>query len=364
MNKLYKKDSKGKIREWVISCGNDQRGNYYETTHGEQNGVMQTHRTYVESGKNIGRSNETTAEEQAAAEALSEWTFQRDRKGYTENIPTEQPFRPMLAKKFPDEEAKVKYPCAVQPKKNGARCIAKITEDGVQLISRSMKLYEGLEHIEKQLAPIYKKYGITILDGELYNPNIEFEEIMSLVRKTKNHTSESIKIEYHVYDMISDKSFHQRFIDWSNIINGLKYIVPVPTFIVKTREEIEVKHKEFVKNGEEGTIIRNLDSKYKMNSRSSDLQKYKNFDDNEFEITGWKSGVGKFEKVPTFELKTKEGYSFEAVPKGSEEQREEYLKNANTYIGKFATVRHFGYTATAKPVPLFPVLVDMSREIT
>ncbi len=354
-------DSMGRIRVWDISVGNDPKGHFYEVSHGVLDGQLQTNRVYVASGKNIGRSNETTVVGQCKAEALSEWTQQRDRKGYSETVPKTQPLKPMLAKVFKNEESKVKYPCVIQPKLDGSRCLAKVYDNKVELISRSMKLYEGLDHIEKELLNLHKKHGDLILDGELFSPDIKFEEIMSLVRKTKNHTTASTKIKFWVYDMISEELFHQRFIDWSNIITGLRNVVPTPTFIVKTREEIDSKHIKFVTEGYEGSMVRNLDSPYKINARSSDLLKLKNFDDSEFEIIGFKSGKGKYEDVPTFELKTEEGHVFEAVPKGNEEQRSEYLKNADGYIGKFATVRYFGLTNTDKPVPRFPVITILDR---
>lgn len=360
---LYKKDSKGKIREWSIICDRDDRGHYYEITHGLKDGAMQVNRTYVEFGKNIGRSNETTAEEQCKSEAESLWSVQKNRKGYSEEIPEEQPLKPMLAKVFSDESHKVEYPCAAQSKLDGSRALAHITKNGVKLISRSMKEYSGLDHICKELAPLYKKYGEVILDGELFNKDISFQEIMSLVRKTENLSSESSKIEYWVYDMVDlESTFHQRYINWSNIISGLTNVRPTPTFIVKNEDEVMTKHKQFVKDGWEGTMVRNLNSLYKLNARSSDLLKLKDFDDDEFTITGFRAGKGKFENVPTFELLTCAGHPFDAVPKGTEEERAHYLKNASSFIGKKGTVRYFGYTTTNKPVPRFPVLIDLDRQ--
>lgn len=362
MNKLYKKDSKGKIREWAISTGTDQQGSYYEMTHGVKDGAMQVNRTYITKGKNIGRSNETTPEEQVAAEAASLWAKQRDRKGYSEDIPEDVPLKPMLAKVFSDESHKVEYPCAVQCKLDGSRALAHITKNGVKLISRSMKEYSGLDHICKELAPLYKKYGEVILDGELFNKDISFQETMSLVRKTENLTKESEKVQYWVYDIVDlESTFHQRYINWSNMTVGMTNVRQTPTFIVKTEDNVLSKHRQFVKDGWEGTMVRNLNSYYKINSRSSDLLKLKDFNDEEFEITKYRAGTGKFVNVPTFEMVTKEGNYFEAVPRGTEEERAEYLKNALNYIGKLATVRFFGYTTTNKPVPRFPVIVDMDR---
>jgi len=363
MQKLYKKDSKGKIREWSISTGIDKGIPFYEVTHGQLDGALQTDRVLVKSGKNLGRVNATTAQEQCELEAVALFERQKDRKGYTEDIPDTQPLKPMLAKKYQDEMDKVEFPCAVQPKLDGGRTIALVTKDGCKLISRQMKQYKGLDHIEEELAPLHKKYGDFILDGELFNPDISFQTIMSLIRKTKNFTEESLNVQLWVYDMVDENEiFHQRYINWSNITNNLHYVRQVPTLIVKSELDIIKAHKKFTALNFEGTMIRNLNSYYKLNSRSSDLLKYKDFIDEEFKITGWKTGKGKYANVPTFIMETKEGYPFEGVPVGTQEQRAEYLANAKKYIGKLATVRFFEYTTTKKPVPRFPVIYDLGRE--
>lgn len=246
---------------------------------------------------------------------------------------------------------------------HNCRMLAHIKKDSVNLISRTGTIFRGLNHIANELAPLYKKHGEIILDGELFSKDISFQEIMSLVRKTENLSEESKNVQYWVYDMVDlESTFHQRYINWSNMISGMTNVRPTDTFIVKTESDVLSKHRRFVKDGWEGTMVRNLDSLYKVNSRSDDLLKLKDFNDEEFEITGYKSGTGKFVNVPTFEMITTAGHTFEGVPKGDEAQRAEYLKNANSYIGKYATVRFFGYTTTNTPVPRFPVIVDIDRK--
>jgi ATP-dependent DNA ligase len=363
MQVLYKMDSMGRIRVWDIQTGKDQKGHYYEVSHGVLDGQLQTNRVYVASGKNIGRSNETTPREQCANEAFSEFTQQIERKGYSPYMPTTQPLKPMLAKNWKDEKNKVEYPAAVQVKLDGSRMLAIVTKDGCKLMSRQMKEYFGLDHISQELAPLHKKYGDFILDGEAFSKDLSFQEIMSLVRKTKTASPKSKEVQYWVYDMVSDDIFSQRIVTAHNIISRLKTCVQVPTFNVKSEEDIISRHAKFVKEGYEGTMVRNLSSHYKINSRSSDLLKLKEFIDEEFEIIGFKSGKGKYENVPTFELKLNNGVgNFEAVPIGTEEQRAEYLKNGLSYIGKLATVRFFEYTTSDPPRPRFPVIYDLGRD--
>jgi hypothetical protein len=111
---LHKLDSKGKVRVWSVST----EGGTYSVSHGLLNGALQETLVTCEA-KNVGRSNETTAESQAISEAQGLWNKQKDRKGYTVELPTEAPNLPMLAHKYKDHSKKVKFPCVVSPKIDG-----------------------------------------------------------------------------------------------------------------------------------------------------------------------------------------------------------------------------------------------------
>ena len=99
---LYKMDSSKKIRVWSITT----EGDTYSVSHGALGGAQQSTLVTCE-GKNIGRSNETTGESQAISEAQGLWNKQKDRKGYTVEIPTTQPNLPMLAHKYKDHKHKL-----------------------------------------------------------------------------------------------------------------------------------------------------------------------------------------------------------------------------------------------------------------
>ncbi len=358
MKTLYKKDTKGKIRQWNIVTGKDSAGHYYEISFGEVDGAIQSSKTHVTSGKNIGRANETTAKEQCEAEAASLFEKQKSRKGYTESVPTERPNLPMLAHKYSDYAHKIQWPAIASIKIDGIRVIIDIKDGIAKCTSRTGTEIVNLDHITEPLLTLGQ--DIT-LDGELYSDELSFNEIVSVVRKTKSKDERIYKIFFYAFDIVDDSTYHERVVALDLMLTGLKNSKIVPWKIMKTEEDLFRFHKENVKNGQEGTMVRNLASLYQPNKRSYDLLKMKNFDDKEFEIIGYKTGVGKFKDVPTFELKTEEGFTFEAVPTGTEADRLEYLKNADTYIGKFATVKFFGYTGTKASVPRFPIIVNMNR---
>jgi ATP-dependent DNA ligase len=130
------------------------------------------------------------------------------------------------------------------------------------------------------------------LDGELYihNTSFSFEEY-GILRKTKElNDTELTKlelIEYHVYDYIDPiLTFAQR---WSKLIllfrnNKFIKIKLVKTFECNNKNDIDEYHKQFLNSHYEGSILRNKKGLYVCKKRSYDLQKYKNFDDNEFKI--------------------------------------------------------------------------------
>lgn len=242
---------------------------------------------------------------------------------------------------------------------HNCRLIISIKDKIAKCTSRTGKEMLGLNHITDELLKLGQD---VVIDGELYSDIYTFEEIVSIVRKKNSLDPRMKDIYFYAFDLINNNNYHQRVVSLERLIGGLKHTKIVPWHLVKDEASIYAHHEKFVLDEYEGTMVRNLASLYQPNKRSYDLLKLKNFDDSEFEIIGWKAGVGKFVNVPTFELKTEKGFAFEAVPKGDEIRRFEYLKNADTYIGKFATVRYFGYTSTKSPVPRFPIIVDMNRE--
>jgi DNA ligase-1 len=347
---LHKIDSKGKVRTWSIHT----LGAAYSVSHGLLDGAQQSTLVVCEP-KNVGRSNETTGEQQAISEAQGLWNKQKDRKGYTVELPTEAPNLPMLAHKYKDHMKKVKLPCVVSQKIDGLRLILSVQDGKVTTTSRTGTTFTGLDHITSE----YAGFDDIVLDGELYSRTLTFEQISSVVRKGDPSDPRMGSIFFYAFDIINEDTYHQRVIYLDTLVSGLTHTEVVPWYLVNSHEEIETKHKQFLSEGWEGTMIRNVGSLYQKNKRSYDLLKHKEFLDSEFEVIGYKAGKGKFENVPTFLLRC-DGGEFEAVPKGDQELREFYLENADSYIGQKATIRFFEYTADG--IPRFPVLVDFRSD--
>ena len=99
----------------------------------------------------------------------------------------------------------------------------------------------------------------------------------------------------------------------------------------------------------EGTILRNIHGPYEIKKRSKHLQKYKDFQDDEFKIIDFTEGIGIDKGCVIWVCITKDGKDFRVVPNGTHKFRKEMFKNGKNYIGKQLTVKFFGYTKDGIP---------------
>ncbi len=156
--------------------------------------------------------------------------------------------------------------------------------------------------------------------------------------------------------------FDQRWKTVSSRIYGLSRlrgyadtnpIVAVPTRPVETEADFFNWHTHWVAEGYEGSMIRNINGLYVPDYRSADLQKHKDFIDEEFEIVGGKEGEGKDEGTVIFKCITHDGKTFDPRPKGSWELRHKYWNDLPSLIGKQLTVRYQNLSDDG--IPIFPV---------
>jgi len=348
---LYKKDSKEKIRFLEIKTeGSDLI---------QISGIIGTdnpveHRKTCKS-KNIGKSNETKSREQAIFEMESK-IKEKLTKNYFYTIKeceTEEVILPMLTKSYDDEKHKIDWNnCFIQPKLDGMRCLAHIKSNGdVTLISRDGKIISNMEHIMDDLSTIKQD---VILDGELYAHGLTFQENMKLIKKWRKETPDLIK--FHVYDLINDKPFKDRKV--REFIKNLSTCKEVSTYEIINKEKLDYFHAINISEGFEGSIIRWGNEGYKMNGRSSNLLKFKDFKDMDLEIFQITSNdANPLHGTPHFNLK---GKAFKAGVKMSHEDREDLLTNKDKYIGKIANIRYF--ELTDEGIPRFPVMIGIHSD--
>lgn len=372
--RLFKKNSKGKIQEWSVGVLDNFDGTFsISTVHGQMDGKMQKSIDVISEGKNIGKANETSVKTQALSEAKSKWVKQQERRGYhldpNKVDEDERPgVEPMLAQtyatiiegqiEYTNYSKKIKFPCAMQPKLDGHRSPAK---DGLR--SRNRVEITGLPHISAQVENLKSHFPLFVPDGELYNHAYKdnFEELSGFITSKEPKEGHEV-VQYHIYDAVIPGKFEERirkiaevFADYTGDILHL-----VPTIIVNNKEEAEQAFWDFKKQGYEGAILRNLDSEYQ-GKRTADLQKFKEFMDDEFEIIGVKDGRGKMKGKAVFICKSHNGETFDVKMKGSMELLEEIFQNQDQYIGRKLTVYFDKYTN--KGIPRFPVGLRLYVEI-
>jgi DNA ligase-1 len=351
---LFKRTSHGAIEQWRVWVENAT----IFTEHGQVEGKLQVFQDQIAEGKSIGKANATTAAEQALKETEARWRKKVERNGYVEDMAkaeagiTDQAggIAPMLAKPHEDVATKLKYPCLVQRKYNGIRCIAVVEDTGeVTLWSRKRERIASVPHIASAIEAKRLNPG-TVLDGELYVHGWSLQKIASFVRQKKKPKPGHEQVGYHIYDCPSDpRPNAQRCLSLIGI-NG-DVVKGVPSYTASDEVAVWRLHDEFVREGYEGAIARNADAKYQPGRRSPDLQKFKRFDENEFEIVDSRLGRGKYAGIPILCCKTAEGEEFECNPPGTLEERAAVDREA--VVGKMLTVKHFGWTDEKKPS--FPV---------
>ena len=360
---IYKKDTKDKIRFLELEVKFDL---LYQNS-----GVLNTENiiTHIKvcKPKNVGKSNETSGNEQAMKE-LEAIVKDKLTKGYFETIEDAEDSTvvlPMLAHDYKKHSKKIdwkKDTVFVQPKLDGMRCL----KNKDSLMSRGGKKIKNMEHIEKELPHIFN-----ILDGELYVHGEDFQTNMEYIKEYKPGLSE--KIQFHVYDLVSPLDFQSRHIILKGIISSSNLfgtlannIVLVPTYEINSEEELAEYHQKFLEEGYEGTMVRISKSGYKLNGRSTELLKYKDFQDLALpvkDIVPCKNETDWGEII--FDWPGATGHRcgkdiLGSNSKMSHEKRREILINKEQYIGKTAEVRFFEYSN--KGVPRFPVVVGFRND--
>ena len=370
--RLLSRRSDGGLQVWDLEL----EGNKYRVTSGMVDGKKHTNEWTECKGKNIGRANATTPEQQAALEAQALWD-KKYREGYRakeSELTLTGIFEPMLAKRYEDYKDELVYPVYSQPKLDGIRCIAK----RAGTFTRTGKPHTTLAHIEAALTKVFEEYPDLVLDGEAYADklNKNFSRICSLIKRVNPTPAELIEcsqhISYHVYDCkLGDTAapFSERSRFIREHLAGLPGIIIVPTELITSKEVLDKYYESYITSGQEGQIVR-IDGAYE-NKRSKLLLKRKEFDDQEFTILGMEEGTGnRAGTVGAMHFETPKGGKllsngtmvdtlgkpFKSNVKGSWEFVEELWKNRKKYLGKQATVRYFGLTPGDK-IPRFPYVV-------
>jgi len=272
--------------------------------------------------------------------------------------------KPMLAHKVNENRIDFSEKVFIQPKLDGVRCI--FTKDGAY--SRTGKEFHNLQHIKIDLEKFFEDQPNAVLDGELYNHDLrdDFEQIISLVRKQKPTDEDRLNahrlIQYHVYDMVAEGPSYENRLNWLLSSKNLwsDSVISVETIEVHGYNGAKAMHNDFLNKGYEGSMLR-LNGPYEQ-KRSYNLQKFKDFSDDEATIIGYEAGKGKFTGlIGKFLMVDDYGIEFGCpIGKGyNYDDRRFILNNIHDYMGKRATFTYFERTkAGSYRHPLYKTLRD------
>lgn len=392
MHQLISRDSKGKIRVVEISFKWDdsQKGFIIHRTTGQLRGKM-TEQPDILITK--GKASRTIKEQleleyksnvkkyldkgyKLLEKSLDEYSDDKLNEIIGDVVTDSSGFaKHMLAKqadKVKDSSIEKVKTWAVSRKIDGVRCSFYWKDGEVKSASRGgghydYSTYQIREH--PALIKLLSENPGWVLDGELYKHGKSLQQISGAARMEKTAAG-CDWLEYYIYDvMIPDAPFEDRLQCLTDITELLNLsfnperewkkdelrIQIVPHVLVtgnNKKDQIMELHNQYVAEGWEGCVARDISKPYKYGGRGQEMVKFKMYQDAEFEITGISEGLR--EEDMCFTLVTDTGIEFKAKPMGSRELKQQYRNDLNDLIGKMATVKYFYLSDDG--TPLQPVL--------
>ena len=309
---LYGVDKTLDVKEWSVWT----EGDTVIVQWGKLGGKKQIKKTVCKA-KNVGRSNETTPEQQAILEAQSKWNKQYD-KFYRETIEEAKALLTegvMLAQDYSKKPHFLEDRFFSSRKLDGLRVKTVFVNGEPEWHSRGGKTYPVPIHLVPQLKALQQATGVESLDGEGYVHGIKLQKIQSCIKKHNELTS---KVTYAIFDIpMLNVGFSERnriLESFKEVVANLSHVNIVEQELI-TKDELNDKLYQYLSEGFEGVMLRNLQGEYEFqNKRSNDLLKYKVMEDSEAKVISCeedKNGQGKFmmewlspynNKVVNFEL--------------------------------------------------------------
>ena len=374
IRELYKIDNKNKVRVW--SAWNE--GSAVVTSHGVLGGKLQ--KPYYEAeAKNQGRSNATTATEQAIVEVLAMYQDQEDNKHYRTSIEGAQKVK--SANKIPRKIlnynkgfAKLPERCITSIKLNGSRaCII----DGI-LYSKIGRPEDIKINLLREGVARLHSLGLANVDCEVFSKELPLQRIRAAwlkpVRTNKevcevankrfnlkgkdrilisaiaidklgyDPNQDAQKLKFHIFDepMNSDMGYEQRILNLECLeetIQGeplLQNCFEMCEWVATYSHEQRLQELDKVcAMGYEGLVHYDPDGVYEFGKRSDNAQKAKPRYSGEALVTGvslCKNLEGKLELRCSDKLDSVE---FTAMMKGKHEDR--MYEVQQQFIGQWVT---------------------------
>lgn len=252
----------------------------------------------------------------------------------------------------------------VQAKIDGIRMMSYAGADGLVCTSRGKVVYKHLKHLEEQIMLLlsYLPQG-TVIDGELYIANTDYNHIQSIVTTVKHPFHPKLEtLEYYIFDIIvhDDEGFNTRYNSLinayyqfvTNMENSLKIKILEAHFAENDNDVLNF-HQRCVDAGMEGVMVRTSHASYQQGKRTADLLKYKVFIDEEVTIIGVEEGQGTHQGAAIFKVRDDRDNEFMVTPSSPIHQRKYWFTHQHEVIGKRYIIKY--QELSTYGIPRFPI---------
>lgn len=379
---LYKKDSKGKIRQWSVEIVNNPKNDNefgISTSDGIVGGTIKSP-TYKRARPNMQFKSSLLKAEAMMKSAIDKKLSSNYFKSIKDIKEEEILFMPtgcpsgMVWEEWKDKDHVV-YPALASPKLDGSKMYATWREGRVFLNTRSAKEHLNFKHIEEALQDFYKENPNIVLDGEAYNHEYadRFEELQSIFRKqkpTKEQRELSREVaRFYIYDAVDlnkpEQSARERqsLLAWAHSKIHSEYIIPWFSTVVESEDHYDVFHENCMDKGFEGSVLKISDAPYVQRKNKFVMKRKPKFDC-EFKIIDVIEGTGTARGIAagvTIDLSFHDGMNLThkeliaedfqdaGIAKGwNHKMLKEMLENKENYINKMGTIEYGGLTAYNK----------------
>lgn len=357
MNTLYKRDSKGKIREWTVDV---------EMVNSESATIEIT--SGIVDGKLVSKTEEILPNKlykcafERAKSLASTKHKNKLKSGYVMSIEAAEKAevlqKPMLAKRVEIEDVdSLKLPLYGQTKKNGVRgwydCTNRV------LYSREMNQLNPPQHIVDTLRVMAEENpDILWRDLELYADGYPVQDVVSMV---KGDHEDKHKLRIWLFDCVhKDKElpFSKRYKECVKAQNGFSLVDIAYCWLYIKHSEIKDAYWSLIDASEEGLILRDPNASYKFdngNHRSSALIKVKPIYSKEFKVCSvsydWKVIDGERTPLVEFVCEDENSNKFKVIPNWTTKRRASWFYDPENDLSIPLTVEFRERTKKGIPNP-------------
>tara|TARA_R100000008_G_C3585955_1_gene172284 strand:- start:1505 stop:2734 length:1230 start_codon:yes stop_codon:yes gene_type:complete len=256
-------------------------------------------------------------------------------------VPT---FDVALAQKFEEKRLLGKAKVAVEPKLDGIRCFAIVENGEALLYARSGKL---ITNFDTTIGAELSQLPSGCYDGEIMGE--DFIALMRQAYRKENVVTDGTYLSIFDYVPLSEWKSRNSKLSCKERYDILKievqkktanYLKIVPRVIVDANySAIKVLHDEYVGQGYEGAMVKDLDAPYKF-GRGPEVMKLKAFHDVDLEIENLLEGTGKHAGKLGSVVVNFKGVKVQVGSGFSDILREKIWNTPEAFLGRTIEVRY------------------------